>query len=88
MTKPTALIITIGDEIIIGQITDTNSQWLAYNLYKDGFEVQKMISIKDCETEINETLNDAIDAYDLIIITGGLGPTNDDITKKNISILF
>ena len=88
MTQPKALIITIGDEILIGQITDTNSQWIAQNLFKEGFRVEKMISLKDFRSEIIETLNSSTNKYDLIVITGGLGPTNDDITKLTLTEYF
>ena len=80
-----AQIITIGDEILIGQIVDTNSAWLGKELSTKGVHVQKIISISDKEEEIKKTLSEGLDSADLLILTGGLGPTKDDITKKAIA---
>ena len=76
-----ATIITIGDEILIGQITDTNSGFIAKALNKIGVEVHEMISISDDKTHILETFTKVQNLVDFVIITGGLGPTKDDITK-------
>lgn len=84
MKKITAAIITIGDEILIGQITDTNSQWIANSLTKSGITVNCMLSISDTKTAIISTLKNLQD-IDLLIFTGGLGPTNDDITKYTLA---
>ncbi len=86
--KHKASIITIGDEILIGQITDTNSTWLADKLYHSGFEVNEIRSIKDKNEDIQKTLKDVIPKNNLVIITGGLGPTNDDITKVALNDYF
>ncbi|MFA6402096.1 MAG: competence/damage-inducible protein A [Salinivirgaceae bacterium] len=83
-----AQIITIGDEILIGQITDTNSAWIAVELTKMGFSVQIMTSISDAEEAIVESVNNALRQSKLVILTGGLGPTKDDITKTTLSKLF
>jgi nicotinamide-nucleotide amidase len=83
-----AQIITIGDEILIGQITDTNSQFLANVLDELGFVVQRMLSIKDDEQELTNNLKLALESADCVIITGGLGPTKDDITKKTLADFF
>jgi nicotinamide-nucleotide amidase len=83
-----AEIITIGDEILIGQIVDTNSAWLAKNLNKIGINVAQMTSISDNNQHIINALNDATLRADLIIVTGGLGPTKDDITKNTAAEYF
>jgi len=80
-----AEIITIGDEILIGQILDSNSKWISEELNKIGIEVYQITSIHDDETQIKEALKTAEEHCDIIIITGGLGPTNDDITKNTLT---
>lgn len=80
--------ITIGDEILIGQITDTNSPWMAQQLNNIGIAVTKMISVMDTEKSIVAALDQAFNEVRLVIITGGLGPTNDDITKKTLTQYF
>lgn len=84
----TAEIITIGDEILIGQITDTNSPWMAQQLNNIGISVAQMTSVMDTEVSITEALENALQRVNLVIITGGLGPTNDDITKKTLTQFF
>ncbi|OOG15980.1 competence/damage-inducible protein A [Sphingobacterium sp. CZ-UAM] len=83
-----AEIITIGDEILIGQIIDTNSSWIAQQLRKFEVEIVQMTSIPDTEEAIFSTLKDASTRADLILVTGGLGPTKDDITKKTAAKYF
>lgn len=83
-----ATIITIGDEILIGQITDTNSGFIAKALNKIGVEVHEMISISDDKTHILETFTKVQNLVDFVIITGGLGPTKDDITKITFCYYF
>ncbi len=83
-----AEIITIGDEILIGQITDTNSQWIATELNKIGVSVHQISSIQDERTHILTALKEAQERADIVLITGGLGPTKDDITKKTIAEYF
>ncbi|WP_410879670.1 competence/damage-inducible protein A [Myroides sp. DW712] len=77
-----ASILTIGDEILIGQIADTNSHYLADYLDKLGFEVTEMMSISDGESAIREAMDRQLSRVDLVILTGGLGPTKDDLTKQ------
>ena len=81
-------IITIGDEILIGQIIDTNSAWIAQRLNELGLELSKIYSISDKEEVILRTLDRAKTYSDIILITGGLGPTNDDITKSTLAKYF
>jgi nicotinamide-nucleotide amidase len=83
-----AAIIIIGQEILIGQIVDTNSFWIASQLNSIGINVQRIISISDSEDDIINTLNQSIKEYDIIITTGGLGPTSDDITKLSLCKFF
>jgi len=84
----TAEIITIGDEILIGQIVDTNSAYISKELNKIGVSVHQITSIEDDRAHILQTLKEASERADIIIITGGLGPTKDDITKKCLCEFF
>ncbi|MEC4053260.1 CinA family nicotinamide mononucleotide deamidase-related protein [Myroides odoratimimus] len=77
-----ASIITIGDEILIGQIVDTNSVYLAKELDLLGFEVSEIITISDKKESIEKAMSSQMGQVDLVIMTGGLGPTKDDVTKK------
>ncbi|PQJ73513.1 competence/damage-inducible protein A [Polaribacter butkevichii] len=83
-----AEIITIGDEILIGQIVDTNSQFIGQELNKIGVSVYQITSIQDDEQHILNALKEAQERVDIVILTGGLGPTKDDITKKTIAKFF
>lgn len=83
-----AIIITIGDEILLGQILDTNSRYIASGLTGLGVEVVEMFSVPDKREEIYETVDYAMQEADLIIVTGGLGPTKDDVTKKVLAEYF
>ncbi len=83
-----ATIVTIGDEILIGQVTDTNSGYIAKALEKIGVSVHEMISISDDRQHILDTFSKLQDKTDFVIITGGLGPTKDDITKKTFCDYF
>ncbi|MDP3398500.1 MAG: CinA family nicotinamide mononucleotide deamidase-related protein [Bacteroidales bacterium] len=82
-----AAICTIGDEILIGQIVDTNSAYISRELNRDGVRVTTKISIGDNFDDILKTLRICINENDLVVVTGGLGPTKDDITKKALSVL-
>jgi len=81
-------IITIGDEILIGQIVDTNSAWMATQLNKYGFELAQITSVHDKEDHIIESMEMALKRADVILFTGGIGPTNDDITKQTLTKFF
>lgn len=83
-----ATIVTIGDEILIGQIVDTNSSFIAKSLDRIGVEISEMISISDDKKHIVGTFQKLQNTVDLVIITGGLGPTKDDITKKTFCDYF
>ena len=84
----TVEIITIGDEILIGQITDTNSQWIATEFNKIGVSIYQITSIQDNEEHILASLKEAEQRADLVLLTGGLGPTKDDITKSTLAKYF
>ncbi len=81
-------IITIGDEILIGQIVDTNSAWMAQKLNDEGINVRQIISISDDPVHITETFIESAGKVDLVLVTGGLGPTKDDKTKDTICDFF
>ncbi len=83
-----AEIITIGDEILIGQIVDTNSQWLGQRLNEIGISVYQITSIQDDKEHIIKAVAEAEANVDIIILTGGLGPTKDDITKLTLTDYF
>lgn len=83
-----AEIITIGDEILIGQIVDTNSAWMAQTLNNIGIRVKQISSVSDDEQHILDALKLAESRAEVILITGGLGPTKDDITKRTLAKYF
>ena len=81
-------IITIGDELLIGQVVDTNSAWMAKELNKIGFDVYRITTIGDEREELLEAFETAIKRVDVVLVTGGIGPTKDDITKKTLCEYF
>ena len=83
-----AEIITIGDELLIGQVVDTNSAWIAERLNEQGIELYQITSVHDDRTHIVNALNEAFSRADLVLTTGGLGPTKDDITKHVLCDYF
>lgn len=83
-----AEIITIGDELLIGQVVDTNSAWIGGQLNLIGIKVKQITSISDDKQAILTTLDEAQQRADIILITGGLGPTKDDITKTTLCDYF
>ena len=83
-----AEIITIGDELLIGQVVDTNSAWMAERLNEQGIEVCQITSIHDNRQQIIRALDDAFSRADIVFTTGGLGPTKDDITKHVLCEYF
>ena len=83
-----AEIITIGDELLIGQVVDTNSAWMAERLNEQGIEVCQITSIHDSRQQIIRALDDAFGRADIVLTTGGLGPTKDDITKHVLCEYF
>jgi nicotinamide-nucleotide amidase len=83
-----AEIITIGDELLIGQTIDTNSAWMGAELSGIGFEIIQITSIADKKDRIINTLKEKVGRIDVVLITGGLGPTSDDITKQTLCEFF
>jgi nicotinamide-nucleotide amidase len=83
-----AAILTIGEEILIGQIIDTNSAWIASELNQIGIRVREIVSISDSSNQIKESVEQLLNKYDIVFSTGGLGPTSDDITKQTICEIF
>lgn len=83
-----AEVITIGDELLIGQVVDTNSAWIGQELNKIGIEVLRIVSIRDREEEITEAIDNAMKRVNIVLVTGGLGPTKDDITKQTLCNYF
>ena len=81
-------IITIGDEILIGQVTDTNAVWISQKLNELGVQVGEMVTVSDHAGQITRTLDRYLGRFDLLIMTGGLGPTGDDITKQTLADYF
>jgi nicotinamide-nucleotide amidase len=84
----TAYLLTVGDEILIGQITDTNSAWMAQQLNLQGIRIAGKSSVGDVHPNIIEAMDYAWSKADLVLVTGGLGATKDDITKKAIAEYF
>lgn len=87
-TKVNASIITIGDELLIGQVVDTNGAWMAQELNKAGIWIKRKIAVGDVREEIIKALDEESKTSDIILITGGLGPTADDITKPVLCEYF
>ena len=79
-----AELITIGDELLIGQVVDTNSAWMGRELNNIGIEVLRIVSVRDREEEILEAIDNAMKRVNIVLVTGGLGPTKDDITKQTL----
>ncbi len=88
MRKILAELLTIGDEILYGQIVDTNSQWMSVELDKVGIKVIRKTTVGDVESEILSAFAEAEKRADIILITGGLGPTSDDLTKPLLAKYF
>ena len=83
-----AEIITIGDELLIGQVVDTNSAWMAERLNEQGIELYQITSVHDDRAHIIDALDEAFSRVDIVLTTGGLGPTKDDITKHVLCDYF
>jgi len=84
----TVEIITIGDELLIGQVIDTNSPWMAHELNLIGFDVRYKTTVGDDESDILDAFDRALNRVDVVLVTGGIGPTKDDITKKTLCKFF
>ena len=84
----TTELITIGDEILIGQVVDTNSAWMAQELNREGFQIVRITSVPDIQEQIIEAFTNAFKRADVVLVTGGIGPTKDDITKQTLCEFF
>ena len=83
-----SIIITIGDELLIGQVINTNAAVIARKLNAVGVEVVRMLTVSDAHADILSSFQDNVGKYDVVIVTGGLGPTHDDVTKKALCAFF
>ena len=83
-----AQILTVGDEILIGQIVDTNSAWMGQQLNLQGIHVDKIVTLSDTHGAITNGVDQGFEEVDIILMTGGLGPTKDDVTKKALADYF
>ena len=83
-----AEIISIGDELLVGQVVNTNATWMAQHLHEIGIPVRQIVSIADEASEITRSIDEAFAHSDVILLTGGLGPTKDDITKRTLVSYF
>jgi nicotinamide-nucleotide amidase len=81
-------IITIGDELLMGQVVNTNASWIAQQLHQAGIGVSRIIAVPDTQQEITAAIDDALNRADVVLLTGGLGPTRDDITKSTLCHYF
>ncbi|PKP45188.1 MAG: hypothetical protein CVT95_09325 [Bacteroidetes bacterium HGW-Bacteroidetes-12] len=81
-------ILSIGDELLIGQTLNTNAHWLSQQLNKIGFEIRQHTTVSDEKMHILTALNDALENVDVVLITGGLGPTKDDLTLEVLTEYF
>ena len=88
MKETTAAILTIGDELLIGQVIDTNSAWIAQELNKTGIWLKRRVAVGDVWNEIWQALDEELAKVDIVLVTGGLGPTADDITKPLLAKYF
>lgn len=88
MNKTKVEIINIGDELLIGQVVNTNASWMGQILSQNGFEVKRISSISDSKEDIYQSLEKAKQDVDVVLMSGGLGPTKDDITKKVLADYF
>src|ERR1043166_3636593 len=83
-----AIIITIGDELLIGQVINTNAAFISERLNSVGIQIGRVLTVGDAQAEILASFRENFDRYDVIVVTGGLGPTHDDITKKAVCAFF
>ena len=81
-------VIAIGDELLIGQVTDTNSGWIARQLNLMGWELTGVTLVRDSREEIKRAIVEAFARVSVVLMTGGLGPTKDDITKSTLCELY
>jgi nicotinamide-nucleotide amidase len=83
-----AVVLTIGDEILIGQVVNTNAAFIAAALSNAGVDISRMVTVADESADIDRGLRESLDAADVVVMTGGLGPTHDDVTKRAVAGFF
>lgn len=88
VTAPTVVLITVGDELLLGDTVDTNAAWLGRELGRRGFRVLRRHTVSDDEEEIQAAVRDGLGSADAVIVTGGLGPTADDRTRESVAKLL
>lgn len=81
-------VITVGDEILSGDITNTNAAWLGARLTERGVDVERMVALPDRVGDIARVVNESRAEYDAVVVTGGLGPTHDDVTMEGVAAAF
>ena len=83
-----AAVLAIGDELLIGQVVNSNQAYIAQRLNSVGISVEKMLTVGDLMGDVLQAFRECWSAYQVVIVTGGLGPTHDDITKKAVCAFF
>ena len=83
-----ATLLSIGDELLIGQTVNTNVSWMGQKLNEIGIDIAHMVTLADDESDIINQIKIALNETDIVLITGGLGPTSDDITRDTLCKLF
>jgi molybdenum cofactor synthesis domain-containing protein len=78
-------VVTVGDEILAGEIADTNSRWLCARLAERGVDVERIVTVPDRVADIARVVNEYRAEYDAVVVTGGLGPTHDDLTMEGVA---
>ncbi|MGD8280109.1 MAG: competence/damage-inducible protein A, partial [Gemmatimonadota bacterium] len=85
---PVAALVTVGNELLYGETVDTNAAWLGRSLARLGVEVRRSFTVRDIASDIQEAVRTAMDGADLVLVSGGLGPTRDDLTKAAVAELL
>src|SRR3954449_4573485 len=83
-----AIILSIGDELVLGQTIDTNSAWLSEQLAAVGCDISAHMTVPDNQMAIERAIEDAVERVDFLIISGGIGPTEDDLTRQALAAVF
>jgi len=85
---PATVLVTVGDELLLGETVDTNAAWLAGRLTAMGLPVLRRLTVGDAPEEIGPAVDRALDRAELVVLTGGLGPTRDDVTRDAVAALL
>ena len=81
-------VVTVGDELLVGEVTDTNATWLCQRLAERGANVGRVVTVPDDVSDIAATVSELHDRFDAVVVTGGLGPTQDDVTMAGVAAAF